>query len=194
VSDNKQSGFHNQRTSQKRGESEKCISPWFYCPLSGGWRPTLYFTVFWAVGHRPTPSSEWFLKGPRLISPFTQWAACSPHLLLSDSSKARALFHRSLRGLPAAHTFFWVIPTTPTPKWRWFHRVRCGWQPPHAQHGLAHPRDGHFVCLFVGKTATLVTLPRRGERIRVVCSIGVTVKFPARWHLRNRCGVIRMHT
>jgi len=37
------------------------------------------------VGRRPTPSSEWFLKGPHLISPFTQWAACSPHLLLSDS-------------------------------------------------------------------------------------------------------------
>ena len=31
-----------------------------------------------------------------------------------------------LSGLPAAHTFFWVIPTTPTPKWRWVHRVRCG--------------------------------------------------------------------
>jgi len=37
------------------------------------------------VGRRPTPSSEWFLKGPHLISPFTQWAACSPHLLLNDS-------------------------------------------------------------------------------------------------------------
>jgi len=34
------------------------------------------------------------------------WAACSPHLLLSDSSKARTLFHRSVSGLPAAHTFF----------------------------------------------------------------------------------------
>jgi len=84
VSDNEQSGFHNQRTSQKRGESEKCISPWFHCPLSGGRRPTLYFTVFWAMGRRPTPS-EWFLKGQHLISPFTQWAACSLHLLLSDS-------------------------------------------------------------------------------------------------------------
>ena len=41
----------------------------FHCLLSGG----------------PTPSSEWFLKGPHLISPFTQWAACSPHFLLSDS-------------------------------------------------------------------------------------------------------------
>ena len=61
------------------------------------------------------------------LSTEAQWAACSPHLLLSDSSKARTLFHRSLSGLPAAHTFFfWVIPTTPTPKWRWFHRVRCG--------------------------------------------------------------------
>ena len=37
------------------------------------------------MGHRPTPSFKWFLKGPYLISPFTQWAACSPHLLLSDS-------------------------------------------------------------------------------------------------------------
>ena len=63
----------------------KCISPWFHCPLSGGRRPTLYFTVFWVVGRRPTPSTEWFLKGPHLISPFTQWAACSPYLLLNDS-------------------------------------------------------------------------------------------------------------
>jgi len=74
----------------------KCISPWFHCPLSGGRRPTLYFTVFWVVGRRPTPSTEWFL------------------------------FHRPLSGLLAAHTFFWVIPTTPTPTWRWFHGVGCG--------------------------------------------------------------------
>jgi len=86
--------------------------------LSAQWGPKAHtllfvFTVFWAVGRRPTPSSEWFLKGPHLISPFTQWAACSPHLLLSDSSKASTLFHRSLNGLPAAHTFFWVIPQSP---------------------------------------------------------------------------------
>jgi len=41
---------------------------------------------------QPTPSSEWFLKGPHLISPFTQWAACSPHLFLSDSSKPAPYF------------------------------------------------------------------------------------------------------
>jgi len=69
------------------------------------------------------------LKGPHSISlSFERWAI-GPHLLLSDSSKTRTLFHRSLSGLPAAHTFFWMIPTvtTPTPKWRWFHRVRCRW-------------------------------------------------------------------
>jgi len=51
-------------------------------------------TVHWgSVGClQPTPSSEWFLKGPHLISPFTQWAACSPHLLLSDSSKPAPYF------------------------------------------------------------------------------------------------------
>ena len=64
-------------------------------------------------------------EGPHSISlSFERWAV-GPHLLLGDSSKARTLFHRSLSGLPAAHTFFWVIPTTPAPKWRWFHRVRC---------------------------------------------------------------------
>jgi len=47
------------------------------------------------------------------LSPEAQWAAYSPHLLLSDSSKASTLFHRSLSGLPAAHTFFWVIPRSP---------------------------------------------------------------------------------
>ena len=67
-------------------------------------------------------------EGPHSISlPLQRWAV-GPHLLLSDSSKACTLFHRSLGGLPAAHTFFWVILTTPTPKWRWFHRVRCGFR------------------------------------------------------------------
>jgi len=50
----------------------------------------------------------------RSLSTFTQWAACSWHLL-SDSSKARTLFHRSLSEPAAAHTFFWVIPQRPTP-------------------------------------------------------------------------------
>jgi len=45
-------------------------------------------------------------EGPRFISlSFERWAV-GPHLLLSDSSKARNFFHRSLSGLPAAHTFF----------------------------------------------------------------------------------------
>jgi len=79
--------FSRSKNLAETGGSEKCISPWFHCPLSGGRRPTLYFTVFRAVG-RPTPSSEGSLKGPHLISPFTQWAACSPHLLLSDSYNA----------------------------------------------------------------------------------------------------------
>jgi len=66
-------------------------------------------------------------EGPHSISLSFEWWAVGPHLPLSDSSKARTLFHRSLsEPRPAAHTFFWVIPTTPTPKWRWFHRVRCG--------------------------------------------------------------------
>ena len=53
-------------------------------------------------------------KNPQLIqwsqslSTEAQWAACSPHLLLSDSSKAHTLFHNSLSGLPAAHTFFCI--------------------------------------------------------------------------------------
>jgi len=51
-------------------------------------------TVHWGSAGclQPTPSSEWFLKGPHLISPFTQWAACSRHLLLSDSSKPSPYF------------------------------------------------------------------------------------------------------
>ena len=47
------------------------------------------------------------------LSTEARWAACSPHLLLSDSSKAHTLFHCSLSGLHAAHTFFWVIPQSP---------------------------------------------------------------------------------
>ena len=37
-------------------------------------------TVHWdSVGClQPTPSSEWFLKGPHLISPFSQWNAIGP--------------------------------------------------------------------------------------------------------------------
>jgi len=51
--------------------SKKWISPWFHCPLSGG-RTTLYFTVFWAVGRRPTPSSE--------CGPEAHTQNCSPSL------------------------------------------------------------------------------------------------------------------
>jgi len=55
--------------------------------LSTQWGPKAHtlFAVFWEAGRRLTPSSEWNLKGPHLISSFTQWAACSPYLLLSDS-------------------------------------------------------------------------------------------------------------
>ena len=59
-------------------------------------------------------------------------------LSLSEGPKARTFFSVkgrrpalystvSLSEGPQARTFFSVIPTTPTRKWRWFHRVRCGW-------------------------------------------------------------------
>jgi len=84
-------------------------------------------------------------EGPHSISlSYERWAV-DPHLLLSDSSKARTLFHRSLSGLPAAHTFFWVIPTTPAPKWRWFHRVRCGDSKPHEMQIAQHPFESKTV-------------------------------------------------
>jgi len=56
-------------------------------------------------------------KCPHLIAPFTQWAACSPHLLLSDSSKPAPYFRGkskmyftsislSTQWGPKAHTLF----------------------------------------------------------------------------------------
>jgi len=68
-------------------------------------------TVHWgSVGClQPTPSSEWFLKGPHLISPFTQWAAFSPHLLLSDSSKPAPYFTLSLSDSSKPAPYFTVI-------------------------------------------------------------------------------------
>jgi len=48
---------------------KKCISPWFHCPLSGDRRPTLHYTVFWAVGRRPTPSPECGPEAHTLCSP-----------------------------------------------------------------------------------------------------------------------------
>jgi len=62
-------------------------------------------TVHWgSVGClQPTPSSE-------------------------NSSKARTLFHCSFSGLPAAHTFFWVIPQSP-------HLISpCLWVNPQSPH------------------------------------------------------------
>jgi len=45
------------------------------------------------------------------------------------------------------------------------------------------------VCLFDRRTATLLTHLKSWERIRVVSSNKVTVKFPLRWHSRNEFGV-----
>jgi len=51
-----------------------------------------------------------------------------------------------------------------------------------------------WVCLFVCSTAATLTLPKSWERIRVVRSNKVTVKFPERsWHYRSEFGVIRIH-
>jgi len=66
------------------------IRPWLWATA----RTVKVITVHWgSVGClQPTPSSEWFLTGLHLISLFTLWAACSPHLLLSDSSKPAPYF------------------------------------------------------------------------------------------------------
>ena len=58
---------------------------------------------------QPTPSPEGFLKGPHLISPFTQFAACSPHLLLSDSSKPAPDFTLSLSDSSKPAPYFAVL-------------------------------------------------------------------------------------
>jgi len=52
-----------------------------------------------------------------------------------------------------------------------------------------------FVCLFVCEAATPLTLPKSWERIRVVRSSKVTVKFLARigWHSRNGPGMIGLY-
>jgi len=94
--------------------------------LCRNWHIASWSAAHWISAHRIyffySTSIRWWtiiLEDPRLIqwrwslSTEAQWAACSPHLLLSDSSKAHTLFHRSLSGLPAAHTFFCVIPQSP---------------------------------------------------------------------------------
>ena len=86
--------------------SKKCISPWFHCPLSGG-RTTLYFTVFWAVGRRPTPSSE---CGPEahILFTVTESSQVCPLCHLGDSYKT---YTKSESGFTvwsvADHTLDW---------------------------------------------------------------------------------------
>jgi len=128
-----------------------------FISLSTQWGPTLYFTV------RPT---LYFMS-------FERWAV-GPHLLLSDSSKARTLFYRSLSGLPAAHTFFWVIPTTPTPKWRWFHCVRCGQEQPYLQTLLyfsSNPSNLVGKVFLCGRSSTKFVekrdLPNHGQTLQI---------------------------
>jgi len=109
------------------------------------------------VGRKPTPSSEWFLKGPHLISPFTPWAACSPHLLLSDSYNN----YTKVKVVSESPCEVWLvspaqrkwIPKGPRPSAAWLHQGNYTFfgdvilmaDPLHFDHALV---GRHFCWLF----------------------------------------------
>jgi hypothetical protein len=77
---------------------------WFPCNFVPKWPLIFLFTTIQSSGRVLHPPHPHFTRWRWSPSTEGQWAACSPHLLWSDSSKSRTLFHRSLSEMQLVRT------------------------------------------------------------------------------------------